>query len=884
MFKKIALICMMLLLGVTLIACNGDEGGISFAQPNIQIEVGEEVNLEPVLSKVSLKINYTMDKEDIVTIENGKAKGVAEGDVKITATINGTEISATLNIKVVAKEVENEAPTINFDKTVVELEIGEEYTLSPVLSNSALIVIYTADPMAAVEITGNKVKALVIGSVLITGTIEDTEISAQLTINIVEAAADPTISFENEELLLKVDEEVTLEPILSNNALEVVYSAVPSEKVTFVGNKMTALAAGEVIVTATIKDTTISANITVMIEEKTTLSFETKQFNMDLSEGLELELFPIIGGPDAANAEVSYVISNEEIISITNHKVKALKVGTVSVTATIVGTEVSVELTFTIINSSTLSVETIKTLEVGESHKLVVNDTADKYGLGVMFETSNSKIASVSNEGNIKGVSGGVAQITITSYANGKKVSFSVTVNFQQATGITIGFGEGPFETENSYKGIFSVEPRQANQEIIFSSSDEEIAYVNDFGYIITGTKAGIVAITGKVASNEEITMVISLNVEEKFDPMKIIESLHQTNIINQSIILYGYEYTPSGKYPVQPMIGSVSKFLFEDLVITPNMMATDQVGYTNKLHSPQTMFITYHDTGAAGAGSTALANSNYNNSSAEVSWHFTVGDDKVYQQMPTNMVAWHAGDGTGVQFVNIPTGVRFNGNLRPTATITNDGFYALDGVKTTIEAPRINGAIAPSSKINDNGLYTDVKDGYYVMGPTWYSSDYGYIANRGGNNNAIGIESAINQGSDLYSTWHNLAKLIAKLMEDNNLGMDRVQPHHFFSGKNCPGTMRNARLEQHFLEMVEAEYLVRTKLKGYSLEFSTAASQYVDSRGRIFNLPDVATPISYKVKITNTSLAYEAVVVLETTLPAKSALSAPVNRFNFGY
>lgn len=880
MFKKIAFICMMLLLGVTLIACNGDT--ISFAEPNVQIEVGEEVDLSPVLSKTSLKINYTMDKDDIITIENGKVKGVAVGSAKVTATIDGTTVSASVTITVVEKQVES--PTISFSENEVELEIGKEYTLNPLLSNTDLVVIYSADPMSSVEITGNKVKALIVGTVTITATITDTEVSATIKIVIVEEKVAPTISFDTDVVQLEIDEEYILTPDLSDSVLEVVYSAVPSEKVSFAGNKVLALAAGEVVVTATIKNTEIKATKTLQIKEKNTFTFENTNLTIDLAETNEAVLLPTLNGETISELLISYEITDEEIVSISGATVKGLKVGTTTVNATLISANLTAVFTITVTNSSTLSVERIESLGVGVTHELVFVDTADKYGLGVMFETSDAKILSVSSEGSLRGISGGVATITITSYSNGKKISFDITVEYQEPTGLTFSFGEGPYETENSYKGVFSVEPRQADQEIIFVSSDPEIATINDFGYLVTGTKAGDVIITGKVAAKEEITMVINIKVEEKFDPMKIVESLHQTNILNQEMILYGYEFTAGGKYPVQPMIGSVSKFLFSDLVITPNMMKPTAVGYTNRLHEPKTRFITYHDTGAAGAGSTALANSNYNNSDAEVSWHYTVGEEKVYQQLPSNMVAWHAGDGTGTTFQEIPTGVRFNGNTRPTVTITSDGYFALDGETTTYKAPSVNGGIGKTSDINDNGLFTMVKDGYYYMGSTWYHTGYKYIANRGGNNNSVGIEMAINSGSDLYTSYHTLAKLIGKLMEEYNLGIAAVQPHHFFSGKNCPGTMRNARIEQHFLDMVEAEYLVRTKLKGYTLEFSTTANQYVDSRGRIFNLPEVPTTITYKVRIQNTDLAYDATVVLDTILPAKSALAKPVNRFGFGY
>ena len=411
MFKKIAFICMMLLLGVTLIACNGDT--ISFAEPNVEIEVGEKYDLSPVLSKTSLKINYTMDKNDVITIEGGKVTGVAAGIVKVTATIDGTDISATITITVVEKQ--SETPTISFKDEDVELEIGEEYTLNPTLSNSELVVMYSADPMSSVALTGNKVKALIVGTVTITATITDTEVSATIQIKIVEEQVAPTISFDTDIVELEIGEEYTLVPDLSNNKLEVVYSAAPSEKVSFAGNKVKALAAGDVIITATIKNTEIKATKTLQIKEKTTLSFESDNITIDLGVTNEVVLVPTITGENIIDLLVAYEIANDEIISIENNTVKGLKVGTTSITAKIIGTNVETVITVNVINTTTLTVETITTIAAGDTHKLVVTDSADKYGIGVMFESSDSNILTVTSTGTVKGINGGVATITITS-------------------------------------------------------------------------------------------------------------------------------------------------------------------------------------------------------------------------------------------------------------------------------------------------------------------------------------------------------------------------------------------------------------------------------------------------------------------------------------
>ena len=78
---------------------------------------------------------------------------------------------------------------------------------------------------------------------------------------------EETISFADENLTMVVGDEETLAPVLSDEALEVVYSAVPADAVTFDGSKITAVKAGTVTVTATIKDTKISATLTVTITE-----------------------------------------------------------------------------------------------------------------------------------------------------------------------------------------------------------------------------------------------------------------------------------------------------------------------------------------------------------------------------------------------------------------------------------------------------------------------------------------------------------------------------------------------------------------------------------------------------------------------------------------
>ncbi|MBR6594703.1 MAG: N-acetylmuramoyl-L-alanine amidase, partial [Clostridia bacterium] len=55
--------------------------------------------------------------------------------------------------------------------------------------------------------------------------------------------------------------------------------------------------------------------------------------------------------------------------------------------------------------------------------------------------------------------------------------------------------------------------------------------------------------------------------------------------------------------------------------------------------------YIVIHNTGAYPSTSTALANHNYGRTTtADVSWHYTCGNDGLYQMLPLNERGWHAG------------------------------------------------------------------------------------------------------------------------------------------------------------------------------------------------------------------------------------------------
>jgi N-acetylmuramoyl-L-alanine amidase CwlA len=141
-------------------------------------------------------------------------------------------------------------------------------------------------------------------------------------------------------------------------------------------------------------------------------------------------------------------------------------------------------------------------------------------------------------------------------------------------------------------------------------------------------------------------------------------------------------------------------------------------------------------------------------------------------------------------------------------------------------------------------------------MGTTWwaYTQVYeGRICSTGGNYNSIGIESCVNEGSDLWYTWQLTAQLVARLMDENSLDITRVRGHHFYTAKNCPQPMleNDQEIWYEFLELVEAEHELLTKYADYEISFVSHNPEILDNNGRIVKQPSETTSVSYTITFT---------------------------------
>lgn len=273
-----------------------------------------------------------------------------------------------------------------------------------------------------------------------------------------------------------------------------------------------------------------------------------------------------------------------------------------------------------------------------------------------------------------------------------------------------------------------------------------------------------------------------SKEYDNKWDLIKLFtDTIASSNITTYSYTLVNWQSKENGYIPFYD--SNNSSVIQDILEYTYGKQRTN-------IKKTSTEYIVVHDTGNASSGANATMHNNYiknlnnNPDSKYISWHYTVGDDGIYQHLPLDEVAYHAGDGS------------------------------------------------------------------HVFGDTYYNEDYGAWSIGGGNRNGIGIESCINKGVDYTVVMRKLAKLVAELLIQYNLGIDRVKQHYHFAGKNCPQVMRENNRWEEFLYLVKLEYFAKNNLQDVTFKW-TSNSSLLDNTGRVTDYNKVGEKVSFQVEVT---------------------------------
>ena len=210
---------------------------------------------------------------------------------------------------------------------------------------------------------------------------------------------------------------------------------------------------------------------------------------------------------------VTWKSSNTAVATVSSAgKVKGVKAGVVTITCTSEATGKSSTCQITVgyvkLDQTEAILEKTKTMTL----KATVYPSAleDK---SVTWESSDTKIATVTSAGEVTGVKAGTATITCTSVATGLSTTCTVTVS-----GVVLNQSEVILRKKNTLTltPIFYPETLE-DKSVTWKSSDKEVATVSKEG-VVKGVKSGVVTITctsnatGDKATCEVTVATISLN------------------------------------------------------------------------------------------------------------------------------------------------------------------------------------------------------------------------------------------------------------------------------------------------------------------------------------------------------------------------------------
>jgi len=221
------------------------------------------------------------------------------------------------------------------------------------------------------------------------------------------------------------------------------------------------------------------------------------------SHGLKTEFTPY----NTSFMDVTWSVSDEEILSVTQDGTcTALRYGEVQVTATNADRSCTDTKTIKVYEHTTginISKSSLK-LKIREKATLIANTLPLETSDGMItWSTDDELVATVDNNGSVRGVGNGTCIITATSVDGGFTATCEVTVT-QPVEALALEKHELNLKVGETGRLYAQIVPATANDKtVVWSSSDDEVATVDANG-VVTAVKGGEAWIMAVAKDNAE--------------------------------------------------------------------------------------------------------------------------------------------------------------------------------------------------------------------------------------------------------------------------------------------------------------------------------------------------------------------------------------------
>ncbi len=482
--------------------------GVTLNKTSAYLNLNATMTLVPTISPADASIKsvtWSSSNPSVATVSSsGVVTGLKKGTVTITCkTTNGAKV-ATCTVAVVKR-----VTGISLNKEEAILYFGRALSLSSTVypvDASVQDVIYTSNDtnIATVSATG-VVTPVNTGTTYIVATTKDGGYKAYCRVSV--GKAPESIKLAVYDATMKVGKSGTLKyavyPTDARNRVATFTSSNPDvAKVSSTG-VVTAVSRGTANITVSTENG-IKAVCKITVLQPVT-SVEVSAATAEVYTGETITLTAKALPDNANNGAITWSSSDTRIATVSSSGVVAgVKAGTVTITATSNDTGVKAECVVTVLQHVT-SVEFVENeiaLNKGREADLRVSvlpvDATDK---GVIFESSDRDIVTVSSDGHIVAKLGGQAKITVTAKDGGHTAVCYITV-LEPATGVSLNYTEKEVFVGDSLNLIATVSPADATNKLVKWSSDSANASVTSEG-VVTANKSGEAVITATTVDGD---------------------------------------------------------------------------------------------------------------------------------------------------------------------------------------------------------------------------------------------------------------------------------------------------------------------------------------------------------------------------------------------
>ena len=275
---------------------------------------------------------------------------------------------------------------------------------------------------------------------------------------------------------------------------------------------VTAVAKGSATITVkTTSGKTATCKVTVKVPStKVTISKTSVSINKGKTYTLKGTM-----SPSNTTDTLKWSSSNTKIAKVSSAGVvTAVEKGTATITVkTTSGKTATCKVTVKIPSTKVALSKTSISIYKGKTYTLKGTLTPGNSTDTLKWSSSNTKAASVSGSGVVKGISAGTATITVKT-SSGKTAVCKVTVKEIKAASIQADHKEINLISGQTAKIGITVLPANTTDDVTWSSSDESIVSVSSDG-TITAVKQGEAFIEAKTSSGKKCSCKVTVSASE---------------------------------------------------------------------------------------------------------------------------------------------------------------------------------------------------------------------------------------------------------------------------------------------------------------------------------------------------------------------------------